>query len=243
LDAAVFELENNIMEKRIDSVYKTVLVVVALPLLIQIRLYGQTHDFQTWSQLDLVKDLTEDLRFSLEIGQRLKENSLTYDRTLFTGKVSRAFSSGFDLTGGARYYLVSDSEHHIVSRYRLNGDVSWERDIGGLTAGLRQRFQYGFDDIVNIGDYAENSFKSRSRIEAAYLIPGTPVTLGSSYEFFLGIFRDEGIYPVEYRFKLGSEILLSPRTQIEIAYMLENELNVVEPVRAHVLLLFIEYTL
>lgn len=219
------------------------LFFLVLILLSHAGLRAQVNDFRTWSELDLRKDIGKDLQLSLEIGQRFKENSLRYDRTLFTGEIQWDITGSLELSGGARYYIVSNSELDVVSRYRLNTDLSWEHKIGSFSAGIRQRIQYGFDDIATIDDYTGNNLKSRSRLQAGYHIFGTPLTLEASYEMFLGIFRNDGVYPVEHRLKAGSGIVLSQRAELEIAYLMESEVNVVAPVRAHILVLGIKYIL
>src|SRR6056297_387208 len=106
---------------------------------------AQDQDLQGWARIQLEREVTGDLELALDLQQRMKGNLGVFDRSMVTGKVDYDLPAGFGISGGVRYQVVKD-EAYYDSRFRLNGDLDYEYDLGTLELGLRSRIQYGMDD-------------------------------------------------------------------------------------------------
>ncbi|MCF8226782.1 MAG: DUF2490 domain-containing protein [Bacteroidales bacterium] len=212
----------------------------ALLMLIMIMLTGslkaQYSDFRSWFDVELSKDFSGKLEGSLDFSQRFKENITAFDRSLVTGSVEYQLIKNLEIEGGYRYILVRNNEMGIVSRYRIHGDLTYDKDIRSFNFQVRERIQYGFDDLNSINELYLNKSTSRSRIKLTYDIFGLPVELYTSFELFISLGLPDAGIPSDYRIKSGMEYLLSHKSSLEAGYMLDNEINTKNPLRSHILI-------
>lgn len=195
---------------------------------------GQIQDFQSRASFELAMDLTKNLEGSLEIGQRFKNNSLAYDRSLLTAAVKYDLPKGFSLGAGARYLLVQNNDHILESRYRVHGDVNYRWKISSFQIRLRDRIQYGFDDIISYATYG-NKLTNRSRLGLQYDIFGTPLSAFSSFEVYL-VLND----PIWAAYSLNKVMAgmswdLPKKLNLKMYYLLEAEINRTYPQQAHII--------
>ena len=190
-----------------------------------------SQDFQTRASFGVSMDLTKDLRASLELGQRFRNNSMVNDRSLITGSVKYDLPKGFTVGGGARYMLVN-SDGLLESRYRFHGDGNYRMKFSSFSVKLRERVQYGFDDIY---PGSSNKLTSRSRVGVEYDIFGTPFSLYSSFEIYL-VLNDPTSYSPYTLNKVvaGMSWNLPKKLNLKLYYLLEDELNVWNPQQAHI---------
>jgi hypothetical protein len=223
------------------GVFSSRFIVVFL-LLVSIGLYGQEQEFRSWWSVDLTKGLTKNLQAELELGQRFQDNSLGYDRSLVTAGLEYELFNNFEIGGGYRYIVYKD-KGLLDTKYRVHGDISYQYSISSFSFQLRERIQYGFQDFSTIESYRSNNLTSRSRVRARYDIFGSPLRLFASYELYLGLNTSEGIQARDHRIQAGTSYKLSMRSDIELGYMLNEELNRSRPLRAHVLVVEFSYRL
>lgn len=209
------------------------IVIFSILSLSTFHIYGQNMDFQSRASFELSMDLTKDLGASLELGQRFKDNSLRYDRSLITGAVTYDLPKGFSLGAGARYLLVQSSDLLLESRYRFHGDVNYRWKISSFQVKLRDRIQYGFDDIgsyINFG----NKLTNRSRVGVDYDIFGMPISVYSSFEIYL-VLNDptRAVYSLN-KIVAGVNWSLPKSMNLKLYYLLEDEVNTRYPQQAHI---------
>jgi hypothetical protein len=218
------------------------LSIVAFLLVAGNPLFGQEQDFRSWWSIDLTKDLTKNLQAELEIGQRFKDNSLGFERSLITAGLEYELFNDFEIGGGYRYIVLKE-EGFFASKYRLHGDVRYEISPGSFSFQIRERIQYGFQDFITLDDYSSNNLTSRSRFKGEYDIFASPFTLHASYELFLGLNTSSGVQIRDHRYKAGAEYKLSMRSDLELGYMFNAEANRSNPMNVHVLLIAFSYRL
>ena len=197
-------------------------------------LLGQKNmDFQSRANFEVSMDLNKDLGVSLEFGQRFKDNSLRYDRSLLTAGIKYDLPKGFAIAAGARYLLVQNSSNILESRYRFHGDLSYGWNISDLKIKLRERAQYGFDDIISYENFG-NKLTSRSRVRLEYDVFGTPVSLYSSFEIYM-VLNDPTSSPYSLnKVVAGMSYNLPKDLELKLYYLLEDEVNTAYPDQAHI---------
>lgn len=210
-------------------------VTISILLFTGASLSGQYSDFRLWTGLEISKKLNNKLDAKLDLGQRFKDNSTRYDRSLVTASLRYEPVKDFEIRGGYRYILLKDKRLNLVSRYRINLDAVYSYDIGELSMSFKERVQYGFDDLNSIDYLYVNKLTSRTRAEASYHIFSTPLSMFASYELFISLNRQDFGLPLVHRYKAGLSYDLSFKNSIEIAYILDNEVNSVNPLRSHIL--------
>lgn len=222
---------------------KTSSIVVVVFFFACQQINAQYSDFKVWSSIEVSTDLTKDLKADLEIGQRFKENSSRYDRSLVTGSLEYNVFGDFDIQAGYRFLVVQDDEMNIESRYRLHGDIKWKYRLDAFTFRLKERIQYGFDDLSAINESRSNKVTNRSKLGLEYSIFGSPIALYSSYELFIGLNNPDGIFPSAHRANAGVKYTLTPRLDMDLSYMLDKEVNRVNPLTSHIALIGLSYKL
>lgn len=204
---------------------------------------AQIRDFRSWWNVDVSKDISKDLSAGFKLGQRLRNNSLEFDRSLATLSLGYDLPKGFDIEGGYRYILLKDDENIFQSRYRIHGDVSYRYSLDRLRFGFRERMQYGFDDLNSIDEYFFDKLTSRSRISVKYDIFGSPFSLQGAYEIFVNLNAQTGVTVTDHRIRAGFELAISQRMELDIYYLLDQEVNRRSPLQSHIFLVTMGYNL
>ncbi len=195
---------------------------------------AQEQDLQGWARIQLEREVTGDLELALDLQQRMKGNLGVFDRSMITGKADYDLPAGFGISGGVRYQVVKD-EAYYDSRYRLNGDLDYDYDLGALELGWRSRIQYGMDDRVRYEEIYDNKLVNRNRAGLSYHIFGTRFTPFGTVEIFRHLNREQGAHFYKMRYEVGVDLLLSTTSELEFFYKLEDEFNVSDPLLAHIL--------
>lgn len=219
------------------------LIGILLLSLFSVKAAGQRQDFRSWWEIDVSKDIAKDLQASLELSQRFKTNSLRYDRSLLTAGLEYEIFKNFEVEAGYRFYLLQDDRMQLATKYRINGDVSYSVDLAAFTLQIRERLQYGFDDLSTIEEYALNKLTNRNKLTLEYDLFGSPATFFGSYELFTDISKRSSIEISDHRFEVGVQYALSFKSDLSVSYMLDKEVNSVNPLTAHVIVIGFGYDL
>jgi len=231
---------NGMMARIEQCVYRKLRLRLRLLVLMVLFVQGvpgtaQDQDLQGWARIQLEREVTGDLELALDLQQRMKGNLGVFDRSMVTGKVDYDLPAGFGVSGGVRYQVVKD-EAYYDSRFRLNGDLDYEYDLGTLELGLRSRIQYGMDDHLAEAEVLyENKLVNRNRAGLSYHIFGTRFTPFATAEIYRHLNREQGAQFYKVRYEVGLDLLLSTTSELELFYKLENEFNVSDPLLAHIL--------
>lgn len=206
-------------------------------------LHGQQKDFGTWWEFELSGRMQNKLQISGEIEQRMKENSLQFDRTLLTLGANYDVLDYLNLEAGFRTLFITDPENRLNSRYRLHMDATGHHTFNRTQLSLRLRFQYGFEDILYFGSFSENSFASRQRLKLVQSFYGSRFGVFASLENWVR-FNDLYGRPLnKMRLVLGTNYKLGRQSKIGLRYIFENEFNRANPRQVHVLALSYAYSL
>ncbi len=214
---------------------KYALIFLLFLLLIPGELPGQQKDFQSWWEFSIDKELSNRFDLSGEIEQRFKNNSLQYDRSLVTVAGEYGINDYLDVAAGFRAILDSNREMELNAKYRLHMDATGRYSISEFDLSLRVRFQYGFEDLLDPLFFDVNNFVNRSRLKVAHHIFGTRLGWFGTVESW-HLLNDQP-YRLLYkmRYSAGVKYALNFKSQISIRYILEDELNVVNPLQSHIL--------
>jgi hypothetical protein len=225
---------------RTDSRFRHYLLFFLL-FFLSINSSAQYQDFRSWWSIDLSKDLSKDLKAGLEIGQRFKENSLAYDRSLATFELAYEVFKDFSLEGGYRFIATKDKYLNLGSKYRIHGSASYDYKFDRLTLKLREQLQYGYDDFTTLNELYSNNLTNRNKFSVDYNFFASPFSVKSSYELFIKLSDATGVNISDHRFQLGLNMVLNSKADIEVAYMFNKEVNKINPLSSNVLVLGFNY--
>ncbi len=200
------------------------------------ELQGQQRDFQSWWELELRKDLRGGFDIAGELEQRFRNNSLQYDRTLVTITGGYGVNRYLDLNMGVRGVAVMSRELQMQSKFRVHADATGSVMLGGIDLSLRTRFQYGFDDVLEVGYFRLNTLVNRNRLKAAFHLFGTRFDLFAYAETWHLLNDVPSRLTYKLRLSGGVEYALNFVSGLTLRYILEDEFNVRNPLQSHILI-------
>lgn len=222
---------------------KYILILFTFSLLIPAELLGQQKDFQSWWEFTIDKGLDNGFELSGELEQRFKNNSLQYDRTLVTVAGEYDIKDYLNVAAGFRAMLDSDKEMQLNAKYRTHADATGSYSLSSFDLSLRVRFQYGFADIFFPPYIGDNNFANRNRVKVAHHVFGTRFGWFAMVESWHLLGNQSNHLFYKMRYSAGVEYALNFRSELMIRYMLEDELNVVNPMQSHIVVFGFSHSL
>ncbi len=205
-------------------------------------LLGQNSDFQSWWEFEFDYSLSDSWQLEGELEQRFKNNSTQYNRTLLTLGAEYDAAKWLSLGGAARAVLVADQDGQVQPRYRIHFQATGSYDLSGFTFSLRTRIQYGFEDFLYFTDLRDNSLISRNRLKGQYHIFGTKFDLFASLESWHNLSKLPDPAFRNMRYSAGLRYGLNFRSAFGLRYIFEDEFNVNNPDRLHILVLSFDHS-
>jgi hypothetical protein len=161
---------------------------------------------------------------------------------LFTLAASYDLNDYLRTAAGYRMLYVADREMDLEFRQRLHTDLSGRYTLFDVDLSLRVRLQYGFGEMMTIGEFGNNSLTNRNRLKADYHIFGTRISLFALAEAWGPISDNMGRFLKRMRYSAGATYTLNFQSELVVRYMLEDEINQVAPDQAHILLFGYHYS-
>jgi hypothetical protein len=120
---------------------------------------------------------------------------------------------------------------------RLNANLELKKEYKRFTFSGRIRYQFSFDQLYESTDYnAEFDQSIRIKPSIKYKIKKNKFTPMVSIEYFYNPkFEENGRQFVKYRFSAGTDFDLDKINSFSFAYILDQQYNVAEPKRQHIL--------
>jgi len=225
------------------STGKYSLLLLSLTFLVPVGLQGQQKDFQSWWEFSIDKGFDNGIDLSGEIEQRFKNNSLQYDRSLVTVAGEYDIKKYLEVAAGFRAFLDSDRELQLNAKYRVHMDVTGSHSLSRYDLSLRARFQYGFEDIFDPAYSGGNNFVNRYRLKVANHIFGTRFGWFATVESWHLLSDQPNRLFYKMRYSAGVEYALNFKSEFTVRYILEDELNVANPLQAHILVFGFSHSL
>jgi hypothetical protein len=195
---------------------------------------AQTTDFRLRAGLSIQKEITKKINASVEYEHRFN-NYLTTDQALIEPSFSYNFIKFLSIGAEWRFMIDHDQLRSLSYKNRGTLYLRFKKSIGDFDFKLRTAIQYGFDDLtVEVFSYKKKII-NRNSISIDYNWFGTKFTPFAGYEFFYYVNNPNGGIINQWRLKLGTSYRISKASEISAYYMFENELNVANPVDAHII--------
>ena len=204
-------------------------------------LFSQGSVFQLWTETGVKVSLTKRSSFGLDWTNRIGENGFEtmFPQLNFKYKVCDWFRPSIDF----RYILDKSpsGEYNASSRINLNAQFNYDKKR--FSAGLRIRYQYGFDRIS--ADY-ESDFDKAYRIkpQLSYDINNSVFSPILSAEFFYDpSYSDLGRRFNKIRYFIGARLDFSGPHGFQFGYQYDQKINLPAPINKHVLSLSYSYSI
>lgn len=216
-----------------QKVYSSIFVILLL--LGPGEMLGQESDFQSWWEFEFDYSLNEKWQLQGELEQRFKNNSLQYNRSLLTLGAEYEPWSWLSLGGAGRVVFVADREGQVHPRYRIHFNATGSYKLAQFTFSFRTRLQYGFEDILVFAYIKENTLVSRNRLKLRYHFFGTKFRCFAALESWHNLSKLPDPAFNHMRYQAGLSYDLSFRSRFSLRYIFEDEYNVRNPDKLHIL--------
>lgn len=126
-------------------------------------------------------------------------------------------------------YLNYHKDDYFESRHRITGSLMLAEKFGNWKLSYRAAFQSTFRDNRR-GDYTFNpKTYMRNRLAVSYKIPGKPLKLHASEEFWWRLYHPEHNIIDELRTVVGVEYAINKRNTLDFFLRSNNEVQVSNP--------------
>lgn len=211
--------------------------------LLPLNLIAQTSG-KIWTEVGVKGSVLKDLDYGLEVTNRFGSTGLEtfFPQVSFKYKLTKWFRPSVD------YRLIFDEDefgnYGYSHRLNFNGELRhafFER----LIVSGRVRYQYSFDRFLAAENYdAEFDQALRFKPQISYDINDVFLTPTVSIEYFLNpAYGPFGERFTKYRFFAGFDLDIDSPHCISIGYILDQEINLPNPEKKHILSVSYAYDL
>jgi hypothetical protein len=206
------------------------------------NLFSQRQLSQLWTEVGVSKKVSKKLKLSLGLTNRFGETGLT---TTFS-----QFSVKYFLTNWLRpsidYRLVSSQQKNgsYLTNNRINTNIQFSKDIKRLSFKLRLRYQYSFSKFNQSNYDPEFDLAYRFRPSMSYDINNSIISPTMSVEYFYNPENSAlGNRFTKTRYILGFDLELEGAHELTFAYILDQQINLPDPLQKHIFSISYNYKL
>lgn len=209
-------------------------LLVFLFMVIPLIVFGQTSE-KLWVDLGVKHDFTKKLSVEAHVTNRLYYNGVQtfFPAVLIKYKLRKWFVPSIEYRG-----IFSENKFENYDfKNRLNANLEFKKEYKRFLFSGRIRYQFSFDRLYETADYnAEFDQAIRLKPSIKYKIKKSNFTPLVSIEYFYNPkFEETGRRFVKYRFTAGTEFDLDKKNSFTLAYILDQQYNVANPKRQHIL--------
>jgi hypothetical protein len=196
--------------------------------------FSQTSE-KLWIDLGVKHEFTKKLSVEAHVTNRFYYNGIQtfFPAVLVKYKIRKWIIPSLEYRG-----IFSENKYENYDfKNRLNANLELKKEYKRFTFSGRIRYQFSFDKLYETSDYnAEFDQAIRLKPSVKYKIKKSKFTPLVSIEYFYNPkFEETGRRFVKYRFSAGTDFDLDKKNSFSIAYILDQQYNVSEPKRQHIL--------
>jgi len=205
------------------------LMIVSMPVA------GQYQDLQLWSSVGIRTDITPKLRIGIEEEARFFENISLLD------KLNSDLTVDYEIFDGVRvgllYRLITnrqkDSDYEL--KHRFSASLAAEKQTGPWKLGVNLKLQKTYDEFLHSDDWylPKNYFRVEGEVSRPLNRNRTEPYATLEWWYYLP--QGQQAFFDQYRLTLGVKHKLAKDHRINVYYRIQQEIQVEDPLFAHVL--------
>ena len=211
--------------------------MVSLLLVLPLTLTGQEQDFQIWSRFALKYDASATTRLYIEEEFRFRENAQRLDKNHTEFGIAQDLTDRFRIGGFYRFINLREISGLSNNRHRFAIQASYDVDLAPWTLWVRPRFQSTFGSIRHSADWNIPELYLRTEAGISRRPKGNKIEYHADIEWWFPLEKGQPFYTDQYRLTAGVEFRIDRNRRIDIAYRLQQELQVNNPERYHIICL------
>ncbi|MEY4522745.1 MAG: hypothetical protein RIT10_1930 [Bacteroidota bacterium] len=203
-------------------------------MVIPLFVFGQTSE-KLWIDLGVKHDFTKKLSVEAHVTNRFyyKGVQTFFPAVLVKYKIRKWLVPSLEYRG-----IFSENKYENYDfKNRLNANLELKKEYKRFTFSGRIRYQFSFDKLYETTDYnAEFDQSIRIKPSIKYKIKKSKFTPLVSIEYFYNPkYEENGRQFVKYRFSAGTDFDLDKKNSFSFSYILDQQYNVADPKRQHIL--------
>lgn len=204
------------------------------------HLFSQRQLSQAWIDLSLSKKCSQKLDVSLGMTNRIDDLGIQTNFSQFSVK----YKLNDWMKPSIDYRLVSNRKEngaYLLSN-RLNTNIQFSKEVKRFDFGLRLRYQYSFSKLVSQQNDPEFDLAYRLRPSISYDINNSIISPTMSVEYFYNPENSAlGNRFTKTRYILGFDLELKGANELTFAYILDQQINLPDPLQKHIVSISYNY--
>ncbi|NNC69441.1 MAG: DUF2490 domain-containing protein [Flavobacteriaceae bacterium] len=198
-----------------------------------------SSDLNSWFVAAIEFEPAKKFKLGIETQVRLKEDISVVDQYFGEFNALYKLPYGFRIGGAFRYIRDNDTRGNIQgyeNHIRYNFDISYRHKITRLQLRYRIRYQNRNELGIsqNDGDVHREAVRFRTRFDYDFKNwKLDPIIAGELFNRFRARDYDNGFN--KYRLTLGTNYKVKKIGRFSIAYLFENEFNIEDPRKFHII--------
>lgn len=183
-----------------------------------------TADLEMWNSISVSKKISDRWKVSLSEELRFTEDISRFD-IFFTEmelayKINKHISTEF----GYRFYQNKNSDDEFFSQHRFSLGLAYKQKLDRFTLGYKLKFQNKDEDFLSSSS-TSNVSNLRNKLSVDYNINHFKLEPFFNVELFRKYETDEDSYFSKLRWTLGASYPVTKKSDVQLFYRLDNELN------------------
>jgi predicted porin len=193
-----------------------------------------TNDLEMRNSFAISKKINNRWKVSLEEELRFTEDISRFDIFLsdlgVDYKINKHFSAGLNY----RFYQNKNNDGNFKTQHRLSAAISYKQKFNRFTFKYRLQFQNKDEDFLSSGS-ENNVYNLRNKISVDYNIRKFKLDPYFQAELFRKYETDMNPYFNKVRWTLGASYPITKKSDIQLFYRIDNELNQSYPKNTYIL--------
>ena len=222
------------MNKRWIIIISTLSILLCRAISLNAQESAVMSDLEMWNNFAISKKIGDRWKVSLEEELRFTKDISRFDM-FFTDlgldyKINKHFSAGVNY----RFYQNKDNDGIFKSQHRLSAGVSYKQKIKRFTLGYRLQFQNKDEEFLSVNS-GNNVANLRNKISVDYNIKNFKLEPYFQAELFRKYEKDVDPVFNKVRWTLGASYPITKKSDIDLFYRIDNELNITYPKNTYIL--------
>ncbi|MCK5168295.1 MAG: DUF2490 domain-containing protein [Bacteroidales bacterium] len=212
------------MNNIIKNIILSILVITCITVKIDAQEIKVISDLEQWTSIGLSKKINKHWKISLDQEFRFTKNASQFDIYLADLAVDYRFNKHFAAGANYRFYQNKNKDGVFKTQHRWNTDFQYKYKISRFSIAYRLRFQNKDEDFFT-NESDNNLYNLRNKLSVNYNIKNFKPDPYFDIELFRRLEKGEDSYFNKMRWTLGIEYPITKKTDIELFYRIDNELN------------------
>ncbi len=183
-----------------------------------------TSDLEMWNSISVSKKLSDHWRVSLSEEFRFKKDISRFDVYFTDVGLDYKINKHFTVDLGYRFYQNKNSDNEFKSQHRLSAGIAYKQKLNNFTFGYKLKLQNKDEDFLSVNS-ENNVYNLRNKLSVDYNIKNFKLDPYFQVELFRKYETGEDASFSKLRWTLGSSYPVTKKSDIQLFYRIDNELN------------------